>query len=50
MSRTLFSVAAVASALVATANAGAVDLSPDNFDAEVTSSGKGAFVKFLAPW
>ena len=37
-------------AIVATANAGAVDLNPDNFDAEVTSSGKGAFVKFLAPW
>ena len=37
-------------AIVATANAGAVDLNPDNFDTEVTSSGKGAFVKFLAPW
>ena len=34
-------------AIVATANAGAVDLNPDNFDTEVTSSGKGAFVKFL---
>ena len=36
--------------IVATANAGAVDLNPDNFDSEITSSGKGAFVKFLAPW
>jgi hypothetical protein len=34
---------------VAGANAGAVELSPDNFDEEVLGS-KGAFVKFLAPW
>ena len=50
MSRTFLSIAAVASAFAVTANAGAVDLTPDNFDSEVTSSGKGAFVKFLAPW
>jgi len=29
-------------------NAGAVELTPDNFDDQV--SGKGAFIKFLAPW
>ena len=46
MLRTLLIIAAIA----ATANAGAVDLNPDNFDSEITSSGKGAFVKFLAPW
>jgi hypothetical protein len=41
--------ATMAAALsVASVNAGAVDLTPDNFD-EMTS-GKGAFVKFLAPW
>jgi hypothetical protein len=28
----------------------AVELTPDNFDAEVTKSGKSAFIKFLAPW
>jgi len=28
----------------------AVELTPDNFDAEVTQSGKAAFIKFLAPW
>jgi hypothetical protein len=27
-----------------------VELTPDNFDKEVTSSGKAAFIKFLAPW
>ena len=37
-------------AMVATAAAGAVELSPATFDEEVISSGKGAFVKFLAPW
>ena len=46
MLRTLLIIAAIA----ATANAGAVDLNPDNFDSEITSSGKRAFVKFLAPW
>jgi len=40
--------ASVAALVATTANAGAVDLTPDNFD-EMTS-GKGAFVKFLAPW
>jgi len=28
----------------------AVELTMDNFDAEVTKSGKSAFIKFLAPW
>jgi hypothetical protein len=28
----------------------AVELTQSNFDAEVLSSGKSAFVKFLAPW
>eukprot|EP01043_Picozoa_sp_COSAG02_P023258 COSAG02_NODE_1237_length_13725_cov_27.071921_10_plen_46_part_00 len=37
-------------ATIASVSAGAVDLSPDNFDDEVISSGKGALVKFLAPW
>ena len=36
--------------LVLGANAGAVDLTSSNFDAEVFESGKAAFVKFLAPW
>jgi len=27
-----------------------VELTPDNFDKEVPSSGKAAFIKFLAPW
>jgi hypothetical protein len=36
--------------LVVGANAGAVDLTAKNFDAEVLESGKAAFVKFLAPW
>jgi protein disulfide-isomerase A6 len=35
---------------VAGASAGAVDLTPDNFDALVLKSGKAAFIKFLAPW
>jgi protein disulfide-isomerase A6 len=29
---------------------GALELTPDNFDKEVTQSGKAAFIKFLAPW
>ena len=42
----------VASALffAAGASAEAVEMSPDNFNAEVFDSGKNAFVKFLAPW
>jgi len=36
--------------LVLGANAGAVDLSPKNFETEVFESGKSAFIKFLAPW
>jgi len=30
--------------------AAALELTPDNFDKEVTQSGKSAFIKFLAPW
>ncbi len=37
-------------ATIASVSAGALELSPANFDDEVVSSGKGAFVKFLAPW
>ena len=36
--------------LAATAAGGAVELTPDNYDKEVTQSGKAAFIKFLAPW
>jgi hypothetical protein len=36
-------------ALAASANA-ALELTPDNFEKEVTNSGKAAFIKFLAPW
>jgi hypothetical protein len=32
------------------AHAGAVELTKDNYEAEVVNSGKNAFVKFLAPW
>jgi hypothetical protein len=39
----------LAIAMATGANAGAVNLTPDNFDEEVLGS-KGAFVKFLAPW
>lgn len=31
-------------------NANAVELTAKNFDDQVIGSGKGAFVKFLAPW
>jgi len=37
-------------ALVAAVSAGSVSLTAKNFDDEVTSSGKGAFIKFQAPW
>jgi len=37
-------------ALAVGANAGAISLTPENFDAEVFDSGKSAFIKFLAPW
>ena len=37
-------------ALVAAANSAAVTLTAANFDAEVVSSGKNAFIKFQAPW
>ena len=32
------------------AHAGAVELTSDNYDELVKSSGKSAFIKFLAPW
>jgi len=44
------STAAIFLAFLGGANAGAVDLSPSNFDEIVMNSGKNAFVKFLAPW
>jgi hypothetical protein len=37
-------------AFVASAMGGAVSLTGDNFDSEVVASGKGAFIKFQAPW
>ena len=37
-------------ALVAGAASEAVNLTPDNWEKEVASSGKSAFIKFLAPW
>ena len=40
----------VLSLLFASVAGGAVELTSANFDAEVTGSGKSAFVKFLAPW
>jgi len=36
-------------AFAASAHA-AIELTPENFDKEVVSSGKSAFIKFLAPW
>jgi len=36
-------------ACVAGASA-ALELTPENYDKEVTASGKAAFIKFLAPW
>jgi hypothetical protein len=37
-------------ALFALASVNALELTKDNFDKEITSSGKNALVKFLAPW
>ena len=45
--RTTLSVLA-ASMLATSADAGAVELNAKNFDEKI--SGKGAFIKFLAPW
>ena len=39
---------ATASLLAASADAGAVELNAKNFESKI--SGKGAFIKFLAPW
>jgi hypothetical protein len=36
--------------LSAVAVASAMELTPDNFNAQVMDSGKNAFVKFQAPW
>jgi len=33
-----------------TVSAGARELTPKDFDEVVFNSGKGAFIKFLAPW
>uniref|UniRef100_A0A7S3ATB5 Thioredoxin domain-containing protein n=1 Tax=Haptolina ericina TaxID=156174 RepID=A0A7S3ATB5_9EUKA len=41
---------AILLALVGSAHANAVELTKSNFKELVTDSGKGAFVKFLAPW
>jgi hypothetical protein len=40
--------ATLLSAAFASANAGAVSLTASNFDSE--TAGKGAFIKFQAPW
>jgi hypothetical protein len=49
MPSTKLSLAAVATlALAGRANAIAVDLTTESFDAQI--AGKGAFVKFFAPW
>jgi len=45
MARTLALLCAVAGV-----TGGAVELTSDNFNAEVTQTGKAAFIKFLAPW
>lgn len=37
-------------ALLGTAAGASVQLTKDNFDAEVFDSGKHAFIKFQAPW
>jgi len=42
--------AAVAACAVTGAQASAVELTKDNFDATVHDGGNNAFVKFLAPW
>ena len=42
--------AALVLGLVVGAHAGAVELTNDNFDELVIESGKGAIVKFQAPW
>jgi hypothetical protein len=40
----------IATLLVGSTHAGAIELTKENFKELVTDSGKGAFVKFLAPW
>jgi len=50
MMRSILFSAVAALALVASANAGAIELTEANFDELVLNSGKAAFIKFLAPW
>ena len=57
VARAIDAASAVAAAAASAAELGAVgaanaalELTPDNFDAEVKNSGKSAFIKFLAPW
>jgi hypothetical protein len=40
----------VLACLASTVSGGAVELTKGNFKEHVYDSGKGAFVKFLAPW
>jgi len=40
----------IASTLLVSASAEAVELTKENFKSLVVDSGKNAFVKFLAPW
>jgi hypothetical protein len=47
--RTMMRVLALLCAVCGVASE-AVNLTPDNFEKEVTNSGKSAFIKFLAPW
>eukprot|EP00227_Mantoniella_beaufortii_P017789 CAMPEP_0197591044 /NCGR_PEP_ID=MMETSP1326-20131121/12621_1 /TAXON_ID=1155430 /ORGANISM="Genus nov. species nov., Strain RCC2288" /LENGTH=230 /DNA_ID=CAMNT_0043156383 /DNA_START=72 /DNA_END=764 /DNA_ORIENTATION=- len=49
-SNILAAVALAGLAALGGAHAGAVDLTAASFDAQVFESGKGAFVKFFAPW
>jgi hypothetical protein len=42
--------AALLFSAAASVSAEAVNLTPDNWDAEIANSGKSAFIKFLAPW
>jgi hypothetical protein len=48
MTKALFTLLAVLSAAVTASAAGALELTPDNFEDSI--KGKNGFVKFLAPW